>query len=100
ENTYVVAAIDAAVVRPKVQAPQRLTNVWNSVKDHLTQGFADLESMYDLEKTGEFNAERPRPKGTDFIATQLARAATMLGNLWYTAWLESAEPVPGQSPKE
>jgi hypothetical protein len=70
--------------------------VWDAVKQHLTQGFAELVPMYELEKTGEFNPEQPRAKGTDFIATQLARAATMLSNLWYTAWLESAEPVPGQ----
>jgi hypothetical protein len=93
EATYVNAALDLAAVRPKVQPPQRLNNVWNSIKQYLSQGFTDLEPMYELEKTGEFNPERPRAKGTDFIATELARAGTMLGNLWYTAWLESAEPV-------
>jgi hypothetical protein len=93
EATYVNAAIDIAAVRPKVQPPQRLNNVWNSIKQYLSQGFTELEPMYELEKTGEFNPERPRAKGTDFIANELARAGTMLGNLWYTAWLESAEPV-------
>jgi hypothetical protein len=53
--------------------------------------------MYELEKTGEFNPQQPRSKGTDFIVNELARASTMLGNLWYTAWLESGEPVPGQT---
>jgi hypothetical protein len=93
EATYVNAAIDIAAVRPKVQPPQRLNNVWNSIKQYLSQGFTEFEPMYELEKTGEFNPERPRAKGTDFIANELARAGTMLGNLWYTAWLESAEPV-------
>ena len=99
EAAYVNAAVDAATVRSKVQAPQRLNNVWNSIKQYLTQGFTDLEPMYELEKTGEFNPKQPRAKGTDFIATELARAGTMLGNLWYTAWLESGEPVPGQNAK-
>ena len=98
EAAYVNAAIEAAAVRPQVQTPQRLTSVWTSIKQHLTQGFADLEPMYELEKTGEFNPQQPRAKGTAFIATQIARAATMLSNLWYTAWLESAEPVPNQKP--
>jgi hypothetical protein len=100
ESDYVNAAIDAAIVRTKVQQPRRLPNVWDSVKDHLSQGFADLQPMYDLEKTGEFKPNQPRSKGTDFIAVQLARGATMLSNLWYTAWLESAEPVPGQNARE
>ena len=94
EGAYVNAAVNIAAVKPKIQAPQRLPNVWNAVKQHLSQGFADLEPMYELEKTGEFNPERPRPKGTDFITTQIARAGTLLGNLWYTAWIESGEPLP------
>ena len=97
EAGYVNAAVELAAVRPKVQAPQRLANVWQSIKQHLTQGFADLDPMYALEKTGEFNPQQPRAKGTDFIATELARAGTMLGSLWYTAWLESGEPAPGQN---
>ena len=94
EATYVNVAIDTATVRLKVQPPQRLTDVFGSIKQHLIRGFEDLEPLYQLEKTGEFNPEQPRPKGTDFIATQIARAATMLSNLWYTAWLESGEPLP------
>ena len=97
ESQYVNAAIDDASVRPKVQSPQRLTNVWSTVKQNLVTSFSELEPAYELEKTGEFNPQQPRSKGTDFITGQLARASTLLGNLWYTAWLESGEPVPGQN---
>jgi len=99
ETGYVNAAVEIASVRPKMQSPQRLANVWDSIKRYLTQGFGDLEPMYELEKTGEFNPQQPRAKGTEFIATELARAGTMLSSLWYTAWLNSAEPVPGQTVK-
>jgi len=94
ETAYVNAAVDIANVKPKVRPPQRLTDVFGAVKQHLIQGFVELEPMYQLEKTGEFNPEQPRAKGTDVIATQIARAGTMLGSLWYTAWLESGEPLP------
>ncbi|PYS01219.1 MAG: hypothetical protein DMG12_15770 [Acidobacteria bacterium] len=94
EGAYVDTAIEIATVKPKVQPPQRLKDVFGEIKQYLTQGFAELEPLYELEKTGEFNPEQPRPKGTDFIATEIARAATMLGNFWYTAWLESGEPLP------
>jgi len=99
ETAYVNAAVDAAAVRPKVQPSQRLNDVWSSIKQHLTQGFADLEPMYELERAGEFNPQQPRAKGTELIVIELARGATMLSNLWYTAWLVSAEPVPGQNAK-
>jgi hypothetical protein len=94
ETAYVDAVIDVPGVRRKVETPRRLTDVFGSIKQHLILGFADLEPMYQLEKTGEFNPQAPRPRGTDFIVTEIARASTMLSNLWYTAWLESGEPIP------
>ena len=62
----------------------------------MNYSFTELEPMYEMEKTGEFNPEKPRAKGTAFIAAELSRAGAMLAALWYTAWLESAsnpEPV-------
>ena len=99
ESAYVNAAIDASKVRPHVQAPQRLQNVWDSIKQYLALTFAELEPVYELEKAGEFNPEKPGAKGTDFIAAELSRAGTLLADLWYTAWLESAEPVRGPNAK-
>jgi hypothetical protein len=93
EALYVDAAISEDAVRRKVQPPQRLSNVWDAIKQNLSQSFSELEPAYDMEKAGEFNPQQPRPKGTEFITNQLARASTMLGNLWYTAWLESGEPL-------
>jgi hypothetical protein len=99
EGLYVNVAIEPGAVRQRTQPPQRIANVWEAIKQYLTLSFSDLEPAYELEKAGEFNPQQPRPKGTEFILTQLGRASTMLGNLWYTAWLQSAEPVPGQNPK-
>jgi len=94
ENAYVNRAVDVAQVRPKVQPPERLQDVFGAVKSYLNQSFAELEPAYELEKSGEFNPDSPRAKGTDFIASELARAATVLSSLWYTAWIESGEPAP------
>ena len=93
ESLYVDAVINADAVRQKIQPPQHLSNVWDAIKQNLIQSFSELEPAYDMEKAGEFNPQQPRPKGTEFITNQLARASTMLGNLWYTAWLESGEPL-------
>jgi hypothetical protein len=93
ETAYVDAAIDEATVRKMVGAPQRVTDVFGAVKNHLSRTFSELEPMYELEKTGEFNPAAPRPKGTELISGELARGATMLGSLWYTAWIESGEPA-------
>ena len=92
ETAYVDAAINAASVKAKVEAPQRLTDVFGAVKNHLSRAYSELEPIYEMEKTGEFNPQAPRAKGTEVITNELARGVTMLGNLWYTAWIESGEP--------
>jgi len=93
ETSYVNRALQDSHARAKVRPPERLQDVAGAVKTYLKTSFAELEAMYEMEKGGEFNPESPRPRGTDFIAGQLARAASMLGSLWYTAWIESGEPV-------
>ena len=93
ETAYVDKAIEQAAVKAKVGAPQRLSDVFGSVKEQMAKTFSELEPIYEMEKAGEFNPLAPRARGTEFIAGELARGATMLGNLWYTAWVESGEPV-------
>ena len=93
ETAYVNRAISDAIVKPMVKAPERIPNLHAAVIAYLQQTFKDLEPLYAMEKTGEFNPDKTQAKGTQFIANHLARAATMLSNLWYTAWLESAEPA-------
>ena len=92
ENAFVNSALGDEQVRPLVLRPRRLNDVFGSVREYLSQTFSELEPMYELERTGEFSPAAPRPKGTAVVAAELARAATMLGSLWYTAWVESGEP--------
>lgn len=98
ETAYVNAAVNDVDVQPKVNAPERLTNVFNSIKQYLNQTFGHLDTLYDLEKAGDLNPNAPNPKGTAFVSNEIGRAATMLGNLWYTAWVESAEPAAPPRP--
>ncbi len=93
ETAYVNSVIAIDIVRPSVRSPQRLPAVWDSMKQYLDRSFAEVEPLYELEKTGEFNPEKPGSKGTAFIVAELSRAGTMLADLWYTAWVENGEPV-------
>jgi hypothetical protein len=66
---------------------------------YLRDSHALVEKVYQLEKAGGFGGE-----GTDesrqFIRQRLAAGATMLRDLWYTAWLQSAvDPPPYTPPK-
>jgi hypothetical protein len=96
ESLYAESAVTAGAVRPNVTGPRRLADVFGSIKQHLIAAFNDLDTLYQLEKNGEFRPQQRRAKGTKFIADELARSATLLSELWYTAWLESGEPLAAQ----
>ena len=52
-----------------------------------------VEKVYQLEKAGGF-VGAGTPESREFTAERLAAGASMLRDMIYTAWLESAKPVP------
>jgi len=49
--------------------------------------------VYQLEKAGGF-VGAGSAESRDFTAERLAAGASMLRDMIYTAWIESAKPVP------
>jgi hypothetical protein len=50
-----------------------------------------VEEVYILDKTGAF-ADKTNEPAARLVRGQLAKAAALLRDLTYTAWLESAKP--------
>ena len=49
-----------------------------------------VESLYKLEKEGKLTGEGDKGlEGRAFLDSQLVKAGQMLGDIWYTAWLEA-----------
>ena len=93
ESTYVAANITAKDFAGLVKPPQRLDNPFTDYVAYLRQSNALVETVYALEKAGGFTG-KGSPAAFDFTIHRLAAASQMLLDLWYTAWLESAVPVP------
>ena len=51
------------------------------------------DNVYGREKAGGFTG-KGTPAAFDFTTHRLAAGSQMLLDLWYTAWMESAVPVP------
>lgn len=49
-----------------------------------------VERVYELDKAGGFRDAGSR-EAFDFTVQRLAAGSQMLVNLWYTAWLDSAD---------
>lgn len=93
EGPYVAANIKASDFAPFVKAPERLNDPFADYIAYLKNSNTLVEKVYQLEKVGGFTG-KGTPEALDFTTHRLAAGAQMLLNLWYTAWLESAVPLP------
>ncbi|MDR3739435.1 MAG: S1/P1 nuclease [Terracidiphilus sp.] len=95
EGPFVAAnlAALAAPVEEKMTAPQAIDgDVFDAYVAYLRKSATHVEEVYKLEKAGEFVAAGSA-ESRAFTAERLAAGASMLRDLIYTAWVESARPV-------
>ena len=93
ESAYVAANITTKDFAGLVKSPERLDDPFTRYIAYLRQSNRLVEIVYALEKAGGF-AGKGSHDAFDFTTHRLAAGSQMLLDLWYTAWLESAIPVP------
>lgn len=94
EGPFVAANIHSDQVGSKMTPVHAVDgDVFDSYVAYLRQTATSVERVYQLEKAGGFVGVGSA-ESRDFTAEQLARGASMLRAMIYTAWLRSAEPVP------
>jgi hypothetical protein len=86
---------DVAPLIPK--SPVLLGDVFDDYMAYLRKTHSMYEQVYIYEKAGALNGAGT-PESRQFTAQCLARGATMLRNLIYTAWVRSADPLPERHP--
>jgi hypothetical protein len=64
---------------------------WNDVLTYVRRSFANVETLYQLEKSGELRGDA----GRDLIQARLADAGAMLSAIYWAAWT-SATPTEKQ----
>jgi hypothetical protein len=93
ETAYVAANITAKDFAGLVKNPERLDDPFAAYVTYLRKSNGMVENVYALEKAGGFTG-KGSPAAFDFTIHRLAAGSQMLLDLWYTAWMESAVPVP------
>jgi hypothetical protein len=82
---------------PLMEKPKMLDDPFAAVIAHLDDASTHVEEVYILDKAGAFGDKANEPAAR-LVKTQLAKAATLLRDLTYTAWVESGKaPVPGNA---
>lgn len=93
EGPFVGANIRAPAVKAGMTAPRVLEgDMFDDYVAYLRHTATCVETVYQLEKSGGFvGAGTPRSRA--FTASRLAAGASMLRDMIYTAWVDSAKPV-------
>ena len=94
EGPFVAANLHEPEVRAKMTEAKAIEgDPFVSYVAYLRLSATYVEKVYQLEKVGGF-AGAGTAESREFTAARLAAGASMLRDMIYTAWLESAKPVP------
>ena len=94
EGPFVAANLHEPEVRARMTEPRAIDgDIFFSYVAYLRHTATYVERVYQLEKAGGF-VGAGSAESREFTAERLAAGASMLRDMIYTAWLESAKPVP------
>jgi hypothetical protein len=94
EGPFVAANLHEPEVRAKMTEATAIEgDLFASYVAYLRHSSSYVEKVYQLEKAGGF-VGAGTAESREFTAERLAAGASMLRDMVYTAWLESAKPVP------
>jgi hypothetical protein len=78
-----------------MEKPKVLDDPFAAFVAHLDDAATHVEEVYQLDKSGAL-ADKTNQQAAKLVRTQLAKAAALLRDLTYTAWIESAKvPAAG-----
>ena len=85
-ETHMVLADVSAGVDP---TPRVVTPLRPAILDYLHTSNAKVDTLYQLDQRAPFDSATTNPENKRFAAERLAAGATMLRDLWWTAWVTS-----------
>ena len=96
ESNFVAHAVDIADVHPKVVAkPVLYTDYFQTGLQSIKDSNALVETLYRIDRDGGFDPLGPVSReGLEFATDRLAVGATLLRDLWWSAWTNSAKAPP------
>ena len=94
EGPFVGANMRRPEVEAKMTPPHAIEgDMFDAYVTYLRHTGIYIEKVYQLEKAGGFVGAGTQ-ESRDFTAERLAAGASMLRDMIYTAWIDSAQPVP------
>ena len=90
ESVFIAHAVTVDDVKPKVVAPVLRIDPFAAAVDMIKSSNALTERLYQLDRESEFNIfKEDQTVGIGFASDRLAAGASMLRDLWWSAWKNS-----------
>ncbi len=91
EGAYVQAHIELTDVQPRVAREVTVRrDLRREIVAYIARSNREVERLYQLDKADAWGLETRAASHREFAAERLAAGASMLRDLWYTAWVTSA----------
>ena len=78
---------------PQMSSARALDDPFAAILAHLDDASTHVEAVYIMDKRGAFSNPKDS-EAAQLVRSQLAKAASLLRDLVYTAWISSGRPVP------
>jgi hypothetical protein len=91
EGEYVKAQIKPEDFSGLVKAAQRLNDPFADIVNYLLASNRLAPEVYRMDKMARWEPNNRNADSKKFVAERLAAGSQMLVNLWYSAWLNSAD---------
>ena len=93
EHRFVTRTMTLPDVLPHMRAPRQQTEYFAAAMAHIRESNALLDELYRLDRDGAFDSVAGTPEARQFAAKRLAAGASMLRDLWWSAYRNSARPL-------
>ncbi len=91
ETLFVSHAITLQDVTPQLAAPRLRRDYFGTALEFVRRSNALVETLYRIDRDGGFDVLRPvSPEAKSFTVNRLAAGASLLRDLWWSAWRNSA----------
>ncbi len=91
ESRFVQTHVTYDHILPRVEREvQVFENPRQAIFEYVRASNAEVEELYRIDRDHGFGPEDPHPVSLAFASERIAVGATMLRDLWWTAWVASA----------
>ena len=92
ETAFVSHAITREDVFPRLAAPELTSDYFATGLSLIKDSNSIVERLYAMDRDGGFDVLRPvKPEAKEFVVARLAKGASVLRDLWWSAWKNSAQ---------